>query len=158
MRTRRTSLAVVLCTGLAAAFQLSCSSDPTTTTTAIEEPSFSHGPNHLTISGPSEITSFSAGSYTYEAYMNGVYVSWGVYPWATRSCPTLTVSSCTTAWTPRQGSVIQENWNRLTVTIGARDCTGGGTKSFQVRAQASAFGQGTVTNYKVTRMCGKQLN
>jgi hypothetical protein len=89
--------------------------------------------------------------------MNGVYVSWAVYPWATRSCPTLTVGTCTTAWTPRQGSVINENWNKVTVTIGARDCTGGGTKSFQVRAQASAFGQGTVTNYKVTKMCGKVI-
>ena len=155
MRTHSTQLGRALCIGLAAALQLSCSSEPTAND---PEPSFSHGPNHLTISGPAEITSFSAGSYTYQAYMDGVYVSWGVYPWATRSCPTLTVASCTTAWTPRQGSVIQQNWNKLTVTIGARDCTGGGTKSFQVRAQASAFGQGTVTTYKVTKMCGKLIN
>jgi hypothetical protein len=153
MHTHRTPRALILGIGLAAALQLSCSSEPTSSV----EPSFATT-NHLTISGPAEITAFSPASYTYQAYMDGVYVSWGVYPWATRSCPTLSVTTCTTAWTPRQGSVISENWNKLTTTIGARDCTGGGTKSFQVRAQATAFGQGTVTNYKVTKMCGTLIN
>jgi hypothetical protein len=155
MRTHRTKFGLALCMGLAAALQLSCSSEPTANDV---EPSFDHGPNHLTISGPSEITAYVSASYTYTAYMSGVYVRWGYEPWAVRYCPTLSVSSCTTTWNPRTGTVMNENWNKLTTTIRARDCTGGGTKSFQVRAQAWAFGQGTVTNYKVTKLCGTEIN
>jgi hypothetical protein len=153
MRTPRTQLGLLLCIGLAAALQLSCSGEPTSN----GEPSFSHGPSHLTISGPSEITAYSKATYTYTAYMNGSYVSWAVYPWAVRYCPTLKVDLCTTAWSPRQGTVVNENWNRLSTSIVGRDCSGGGTKSFQVRAQASAFGQGTVTAYKVTKLCGTEI-
>jgi len=31
-------------------------------------------------------------------------------------------------------------------------------RSFQVRAKSNAFGQGDVTAYKVTKLCGKEIN
>jgi hypothetical protein len=151
MRTHRTQVGLLLCIGLAAALQLSCSSEPTSN----EEPSFTHGPSHLTVGGPAEISSLVRRTYTYRAVMDGFYVGW--YPWGVRFCPTLSLTSCTTAWTERLGARISENVNEIYQSL-VRDCTGGGTRSFQVRAKASAFGQGTLTAYKVTRLCGKEIN
>jgi len=151
MRTHRTKLGLALCIGAATALQLSCSSEPTSN----EEPSFTHGPPHLTISGPAEISSLVRQNYTYTATMNGLYVSFG--PWGKRFCPTLSLTSCTTAWSETLGSRISENQSQITQSL-VRDCTGGGTKSFQARATSTAFGQGTVTAYKVTKLCGKEIN
>lgn len=151
MRIHRTQLGLLLCIGMAAALQLSCSSEPTSNA----EPSFTHGPPHLTIAGPAEISSLVRQNYNYIATVNGFYV--GFSPWGVRFCPTLSLTSCTTAWTERLGSRIAENKSQITQSL-VRDCTGGGTKSFQVRATATAFGQGTMTAYKVTRLCGKEIN
>jgi hypothetical protein len=87
MRTHHTQLGLLLCIGLAAALQLSCSSEPTSNV----EPSFTHGPSHLTIGGPAEISSLVRQNYAYIATMDGFYVSFA--PWGVRFCPTLSLTS-----------------------------------------------------------------
>lgn len=153
MRTHHTHLGRALCIALAAALQLSCSSEPPSS--AESEPAFNHGPSHLTITGPAEISSLVRQNYNYVATVNGFYVSFS--PWGVRFCPTLSQTGCTVAWTQRLGDRIAENQSRITQSL-VKDCTGGGTKSFQVRATANAFGLGTMTAYKVTKLCGAEIN
>jgi hypothetical protein len=151
MRTHRTSLALSLCIGLAVALQLSCSSEPTSNT----EPSFSHGPSHFYITGPDAIGSSVRQTYTYRATMDAFYASVG--GWGVRFCPVLSVTSCTVAWTSRTGTRIADNISEIYQSL-VRDCTGGGTKSFQARATGTGWGVGTVTAYKSTRLCGKSTD
>ena len=148
MRTPRTKFGLALCMGLAAGLQLSCSSEPTSNA----EPSFTHGPSHFNISGPSEIGSSVRQTYTYRATMDAFYA--GIGDWGVRFCPTLSLTSCTVAWTPRTGTRIAENISEIYQSL-VRDCTGGGTKSFQARVTGTGWGVGTVTAHKVTKLCGK---
>lgn len=130
-------------------YLLACS-EPTTPSS--RQPSFATTTTYLTISGPNEIISPTRTAYNYTAYMALPYPNF--YPWGVRTCPTMSLTSCTVSWSTRYGSqYLDEYHNRITEYL-ARDCTGGGTRSFQVRAQASAFGHPTETAYKVTALCG----
>jgi len=59
--------------------------------------------------GPDSIT--STGNYTYTASYLAPYAS---FQWATRSCATATVDSCTTAWTVAFGSYRDQFSETLT--------------------------------------------
>src|SRR4051794_15404063 len=151
MRTPRTPLGLSLCLGLGAALQLSCSSEPTSTAESTAEPPLAVV-DPFTITGPTAIGSDVRQNYNYVATVNAFYVSFSF--WGTRFCPTTSLTTCTAAWAQHQGTQLSDTQNRYTQSL-VRDCTGGGTKSFQVRITATAFGMGTVTKSFVTKLCGK---
>lgn len=124
---------------------IGCTKDATTPSET-PPPSFASGPE-VTLNGPDSI--WVNGNYTYQAQLFGSYV-W--FEWAVRHCPTLTVSSCTTAWQFAQASTIDRYTTRYTTFL-ARDCSAAGKRSFQVRVIGHAFGF-VQTKYKVTKLCG----
>jgi hypothetical protein len=126
---------------------VSCSSEPTSES---RDPSLATTTVYLTVSGPNVVTSGLPISYTYEAYMGASYPTF--YPWGIRTCPTKSITGCTAPWSTVYGYTHDTYWNKITQTL-AEDCSGGGTKTFQARAQASAFGIPTQTAYRVTALC-----
>jgi hypothetical protein len=153
MRTPRTPLGLSLCLGLLAGLQLSCSSEPTSTAESTPEPSLAVI-DPFTITGPVAIGSDVRRNYNYIATVNAFYVSFSF--WGTRFCPT-TALTCTAPWAQHQGTRLSDTQNQYVQSL-VRDCTGGGTKSFQVRITATAFGMGTVTKSFVTKLCGKSTD
>jgi hypothetical protein len=137
---------------LAAALALGvsgCSSEPTATDQGVVPHSGTASAITLTVGGPDSI--WVSGNYQFGAFYNGLYPQVLLY---TRTCTTLTVSTCATAW----AQVTNVNWdgqqhwyfNRSL----AKDCTFNGKKSFQVKGTASGFGQPQQTAYHVTKLCG----
>jgi hypothetical protein len=147
MRSPIRNLTIPILLGGLAFLQLSCSRD----ITSPDKPSFAATATHLIISGPDQIMTVVRRTYAYQAYMGASYPTF--YPWGVRYCPTLSITGCTVPWSTRYGSVHDTYYSDITESM-KLDCTGGGTKSFQVRAQASAFAVPTETVYKVTRLCG----
>lgn len=101
----------------------------------------------LTVSGPNTIT--KSATYTYYADLHAFYQS---YSWYTRFCPTATVGSCTTTWSFTRSAYHEVGYDTYFRFLSV-DCTGGGTKSFQLRVTASGFATPAETVYKVTRLC-----
>lgn len=107
----------------------------------------------LTLGGPDAIT--QSGNYTYSAYFGAPYPQ---FLWYKRTCATATVASCTATWTQVTSGIDNSQVYRSNYTTYlTRDCTGGGTRSFQVKVVASGFGQPAQTKYKATRLCGEVL-
>lgn len=102
----------------------------------------------LSLSGPASIT--TSGNYTYRASLYAPYAS---FTWYSRTCATSTVASCTATWNLTSGTSTSEYTSQYTRYL-SPDCSGGGTRSFQVRVDARAFGQPTQTKYVVTKLCG----
>lgn len=126
---------------------VSCSSEPTSESVA---PSFATTTVFLTATGPTKVTSALRTAYTYQAFMAASYPSFG--PWGVRTCPTASITNCTAPWSAQYGTTIDTYYNRITVYL-TESCTGGGTRTFQARAQASAFAVPTQTAYVVTALC-----
>jgi hypothetical protein len=126
---------------------VSCSSEPTSES---GDPSFATTTTYLTVSGPNIVTAIPPTTYTYQAYMGASYPNF--LPWGVRKCPTNSITSCTVPWSTVYGTTIDTYYSRISQTL-AEDCSGGGTRTFQVRAQASAFAVPTQTAYKVTALC-----
>jgi len=147
MRKIIRNLAIPFLLGGAAFLQFACSRD----LTSPDKPSLGATTTHLSITGPDQIMTLRAQTYTYTANMSAPYPTF--YPWGVRYCPTLSVTGCTVPWTTRSGTVHGTYYSDIKESL-KLDCTGGGTKSFQVRAQASAYFVPTETAYKVTRLCG----
>ena len=126
---------------------VSCSSEPTSESSG---PSFTTTATHLTATGPLKVTSALRTAYTYQAHMAASYPSFGA--WGVRTCPTASITTCTAPWSEQYRTTIDIYWNRITVYL-TESCTGGGTRTFQARAQASAFAVPTETAYVVTALC-----
>jgi len=88
-------------------------------------------------------------AYTYYADLHAFYVS---YKWYTRFCPTSTVGSCASTWYLTRSAYTETGYDTYSRYL-TRDCTGGGTKSFQIRVTASGFATPAETAYKVTKLC-----
>lgn len=115
----------------------------------------------LTVSGPDSIP--ASGNYTYYATFDAPYAS---FQWATRTCNTASVSTCTTSWSSATGSYYNPITESLTRYLTARTCSTAGQAAklysadaigtvytYQVRVIASGFGQPAQTAYKVTNLC-----
>jgi hypothetical protein len=148
MRNTRTYLALptLLVSGLS--LLMACSSEPTTPSS--QSPSFVTSATHLSISGPGKTTQLARKGYSWTAYMAASYPNFG--PWGVRTCPTSSVSTCTSPWSTVYGTTHDTYYSTISWSL-AGDCSGGGTRSFQVRAQASAFAIPTETAYFVTMLC-----
>ena len=97
---------------------------------------------YVTVGGPTTVT--TNGSYTWGATTN---VFEPFYKWYTRTCPTLS-TSCTATW-----SLASYGSNTYTRNM-TRDCTGGGTKSFQIQVNVTGWYSANVTSAtKVVRLC-----
>ncbi|HEY0739009.1 MAG TPA: hypothetical protein VGD69_29085 [Herpetosiphonaceae bacterium] len=105
----------------------------------------------LTLSGPTSIT--ANGNYTYGA---SFYVPYARFVWYSRTCSTATVASCTATWNLTSGTMTSDYTSQYTRYL-TRDCSGNGTRSFQVRVDASGFGQPTQTKAIATKLCGDVL-
>lgn len=101
----------------------------------------------LTAWGPAYVT--QSGTYRYYARLGAPY-NW--FQWSSRVCPTSSISSCTSMWSPRSGFNDGVNTAYSDIYV-PRDCTGGGTKTTQVRVVAGAFGVPAQTKYVVTKEC-----
>ncbi|HEY0640028.1 MAG TPA: hypothetical protein VGD67_20510 [Pseudonocardiaceae bacterium] len=101
----------------------------------------------LTLSGPSVVT--ANGNYTYRADLHAFYQH---YQWHTRTCPTTSVTACAATWQYARTASVEVGPDSYTRFL-SRDCTGGGTRSFQVRVVASGFNTPAETAYLATRLC-----
>lgn len=107
----------------------------------------SAGAAGLTLSGPAQVT--TTGSYTYYANLHAFYQS---YRWYTRYCPTTSLTTCASSWALSRSASVESGYDSYTRYL-TRDCTGGGTKSFQVRVTASGFNTPAETRQMATRLC-----
>lgn len=146
MRITSSSLRML---GLAAGITtlLSCSSE---TTSENSPPSLAETQVLRFTIAPSVVTAPGPRSYTYEVYMGASYPSFK--PWGVRTCPTASITGCTAAWTTVYGTTINTYYNRISRTL-SENCANSERMTFQVRAQASAFGVPTQTAYAVTKLC-----
>lgn len=101
----------------------------------------------LSLSGPAQVT--TTGNYTYYADLHAFYQS---YYWYTRYCPTTSLSTCLSTWSLSRNAYKEVGYDTYTRYL-TRDCTGGGTKSFQVKVTASGFNTPAETRQMVTRLC-----
>jgi hypothetical protein len=115
----------------------------------------------LAVYGPDSIS--ASGNYTYYAYFDALYPS---FQWATRTCNTASVDTCTTTWSTAIGTYYNPGAESLTEYLTARTCSTGGQAAklhsanvigtvytYQVRVIASGFAQPAQTVYKVTNLC-----
>jgi len=105
----------------------------------------------LTVSGPGVIQ--RSGTYTYYADLHAFYQS---YWWYARFCPTKSVSSCTATWSLVRNAYHEVGGDSYSRSLSV-DCTGGGTRSFQLKVTASGFATPAETVYKVTGLCPDPL-
>ena len=146
---RRFVVALALA-GALAAVQSACSNDPTSEN--VDRPSLASSAV-LTVGGPDSI--YVSGTYTYGAHFGALYASFG---WWTRSCSTLTVASCTSAWNQAADVITVDQWTTQIRRSLSYSCAPKAVKSFQVKVTASGFGQPPQTAYKVTKLCGSNPN
>jgi hypothetical protein len=106
--------------------------------------------NNLNVYGPDSI--YSSGTYRYTATWIANYVD---FQWANRACDVLDVASCTSEWIPIYNVVVQDAYTEYHDHFVPADCSGGGTKSYQIRVYATAFGTPPQTKYKVTKKCAE---
>lgn len=98
---------------------------------------------YATVGGPSVIG--ANGVYTWNAVTNVLSPS---YVWYSRFCNTLSATSCTTAFS-QAGSYSYTYSRNMT-----RDCSAGGTRSFQLRVVVTGWYSANVTSgTKVFRLC-----
>ena len=137
--------ALLALSGALVAAQSACSNDPTSE--EIDPASLASGIT-LSVGGPDSI--HVTGTYTYGARFGGSYV-W--FNWWTRSCPTLTVASCTTTWIQASNITYPDAWSSQITQFLRFSCLPA-NQSFQVKVTAGSFGQPPQTGYKVTKLCG----
>lgn len=145
-RSQGRKLAVLALSAALAAVQSACSSDPTSE--KLDPPSLATGPV-LSVGGPDSI--YVSGTYTYGAYFGAPY-AW--FAWWTRSCPTLSLTSCTATWNQVADASMPDPWRSQIRRFLTYSCTPTTTKSFQVKVTAGGFGQPAQTKFKVTKLCG----
>jgi hypothetical protein len=142
--------ALLALSGTIALLQTGCTTEPTSADTAVIP--HDGGPafvNTLSVFGPDSIT--ATGNYRYTAYWSVVYPQ---LFWYTRTCSTLTVASCTGTWAQALDVSYDGSGHYNLTRHLIKDCTGGGTKSFQNKVVGSGFGIPAQTVYKVTKLCG----
>jgi hypothetical protein len=145
--SRRLVLSLSLCAAVTAA-QSACSDGPTSPQNE-ERPVLSTAVL-LTVGGPAEI--IRSGNYTYGARLGANYASFAFY---TRSCPTLTVATCTSPWSVATGIAVIDPYTRQMTRYLTYTCALKAPKSFQVRVTASGFAVPQQTGYVVTKLCGE---
>ena len=98
---------------------------------------------YASVGGPTTVT--TNGPYTWHASTN---VFEPFYKWYSRNCPTLSATSCTATWYLASTGSYSYTRNM------ARDCTGGGTKSLQLRVNVTGWYSANVTSgTHVVRLC-----
>lgn len=102
----------------------------------------------LQLGGPDNVV--QPGNHTYGAYLGAFYVS---FSWHVRTCPTASVDGCAATWGLRRTFYTESGFRDSYTQNLARDCAGGGTRTFQVRVTASGFATPQQTKYKVTNLC-----
>lgn len=102
----------------------------------------------LQLGGPDNVV--QSGNHTYGASLSAFYVS---FTWYVRTCPTASVDGCAATWNWRRSYYTESGFTDSYTQYLARDCTGSGTKTFQVRVTASGFATPAQTRYKVTNLC-----
>lgn len=103
----------------------------------------------LGIGGPSAV--YQTGTHTFTANLHAFYAS---YSWHVRSCPTESLTACTATWAYVFGEYIESGQNSTYSRNLVKDCTGGRTKTFQIKVTASGFNSPLETAHKVVKLCG----
>jgi hypothetical protein len=147
--------ALVLLIGGATALAAACSKETAGDPTAPQDPGGRLTINTVTLTlyGPDSIT--ATGNYSYVANFSSPYPS---FQWFARKCASLTVSACDATgpvWTELYSGIEANGYSQTYTTGLVPDCTGMGTKSYQVRVTASGFAQGPQTKYKATKLCAE---
>lgn len=124
---------------LAAAFALALATVGSGTATAAAT---------LQLGGPNNVV--QPGNHTYGASLPAFYVT---FSWYVRTCPTASVDGCAAQWSWRRNFYTESGGTDSYTQYLGRDCTGGGTRTFQVRVTASGFATPAQTKYKVTNLC-----
>lgn len=107
----------------------------------------------VSVSGPNEITSSTRQYYTYTASSSAIEPS---FLWYARTCPTASITGCTATWSyvhNQAPGTAQPSTYRASLV---RDCTGGGTRTYQLKVSAKGWLSETVEAFKVTKLCGTQ--
>lgn len=119
---------------------------------AVEEvASVTQAVDSVTITGPTTITS------TRQSYAANTSLIEPSFTWYVRNCPTSSVSACTAGWI-YSGTQSPGTGQRGTYTTSlVPDCTGGGTKSFQLKVTAKGWLSATVEDTHVTMLCAPEL-
>jgi hypothetical protein len=141
--------AFILIAGSLVVLQSGCATEPTSTEAAVKPQTATASGFTLSVYGPDSI--YVSGKYTYTAYWNAPYPH---VVWYDRFCSTLTVGSCSTTWIQVTGFSDDGSGHYSYTKALTRDCTGGGTKSYQTKVIASGFGVPAQTAYKTTKLCG----
>ena len=127
-----------------------CTDAPTAPVQAPDsEPSFSHG-HYVDLTGPAEIN--YSGGYAFYASTHAL-IEPG-FQWYQRYCPTSDVASCTASWAYMGSSGPYSGYNGRFTTSLTVDCTGGGTRTYQLQVYARGWLSPTVTDIHVTKLCG----
>lgn len=145
--SRRLVLSLSLCAAVTAA-QSACSNDSTSPQNE-DRPVLATTSVVLTVGGPAEI--IRSGNYTYGARLGANYARFAFF---TRSCPTLTVATCTAPWSVATGIAVIDPYTREMTRYLTYTCALKAPKSFQVKVVASGFAVPEQTGYVVTKLCG----
>lgn len=110
---------------------------------------------YVNVNGPEAIYSSTSSGYTFSAGSNLIEPT---YTWYKRYCDTLDVDSCASAWIYSGGASVGTGMGDYKTFSLVRDCSGTGTRSFQVKVDAKGWYSVTYSDTHVTALCPPDID
>lgn len=145
---RSAVMIALLCSGIVAACGEPPSEPNSSTIAAVgDNPRAVESP--VTLSGPDTVS--TSGSYTYLAQRSVVGANFKFY---VRTCPTGSIPACSAPFTFTSSTMINAGAAKIVKSL-QPDCSGGGTKSYQVKVVVTGSYVVPDSAFKVTNLCGQ---